>query len=71
MGRKMAQIEKATARSLRVTQLKSSIGYPADQLRTLKALGLGKINRSVDQVDNPAVRGMIFKVKHLVKVEEI
>ena len=36
----------------------------------LKALGLGKIGRSVDQVDNPCVRGMIFKVKHLVEVEE-
>lgn len=38
---------------------------------TLKALGLGKIGRSIDQVDNESVRGMIFKVKHLVKVEEL
>ncbi len=66
----MAETEKAV-KTLRVTQVKSSIGFSSDQLRTLKALGLGKINRSVDQVDNPAVRGMIFKVKHLVKVEEI
>ena len=58
-------------KTLRVTQVKSSIGYKYDQLRTLKALGLGKIGRSVEQVDNPAVRGMIFKVKHLVDVEEI
>lgn len=58
-------------KTLRVTQIKSSIGYAADQGRTLRALGLGKINRSVEQVDNPGVRGMIFKVKHLVKVEEI
>ena len=58
-------------KTLRITQIKSSIGYKADQGKTLKALGLGKIGRTVDQVDNPAVRGMIFKVKHLGKVENI
>jgi large subunit ribosomal protein L30 len=56
---------------LKVTQIRSTIGFAEDQKRTIKALGLGKINRSVLTVDNPAVRGMIFKVKHLVKVEEI
>lgn len=60
-----------TKKTLRLTQVKSSIGYKKDQGATLKALGLGKIGRTVDQVDNPAVRGMIFKVKHLIKVEEI
>jgi large subunit ribosomal protein L30 len=58
-------------KTLRVTQVKSSIGYKYDQERTLKALGLGRIGQSVEQVDNPAVRGMIFKVKHLVEVEEL
>jgi large subunit ribosomal protein L30 len=62
----MANAEK----TLTVTQVKSSIGYKKDQGQTLKALGLGKIGRTVEQVDNPCVRGMIFKVKHLVKVEE-
>ncbi|MEG0375551.1 MAG: 50S ribosomal protein L30 [Raoultibacter sp.] len=57
-------------KTLRVTQVRSAIGCPADQGKTLKALGLGKINRTVEQVDNPCVRGMIFKVKHLVEVEE-
>ena len=57
-------------KTLRITQVKSSIGYKKDQLATLKALGLGKIGRSIDQVDNESVRGMIFKVKHLVEVEE-
>ena len=52
-------------KSLRITQIKSSIGYKADQGKTLKALGLGKIGRTVDQVDNPAVRGMIFKVENI------
>lgn len=63
--------KKAPAKSLRVTQIKSVIGAPADQKATVRALGLKRINHTVDQVDTPAVRGMIFKVKHLVKVEEI
>ena len=58
-------------KTLRVTQIRSSIGCAKDQGQTLRALGLGKIGRTVEQVDNPSVRGMIFKVKHLVKVEEI
>ena len=60
-----------TKKTLRITQVKSTIARPGDQLKTLKALGLGKIGRTVEQVDNPSVRGMIFKVKHLVEVEEI
>lgn len=61
----------ADKKTLRIKQVKSSIGYKADQGATLKALGLGKIGSTVDQVDNDAVRGMIFKVKHLVEVENI
>jgi len=63
--------KKEVKKSLRVTQKKSSIGFKSDQGATLRALGLGKIGRSVEHVDNDAVRGMIFKVKHLVEVEEI
>ncbi len=63
----MAEAKK----TLRLTQVKSSIGYKADQGRTLKALGLGKIGSTVDQVDNDAIRGMICKVKHLITVENI
>ena len=62
---------KAVKKSLKVTQIKSSIGFKSDQGATLRALGLGRIGKTVEQVDNAAVRGMIFKVKHLVKVEEI
>lgn len=58
-------------KTLRITQVKSAIGRPSDQGKTLRALGLGKIGRSVDQVDNECVRGMIFKIKHLVTVEEL
>lgn len=63
----MAEAKK----TLRVTQTRSAVGRPADQGKTLKALGLGKIGRTVDQVDNESVRGMLFKVKHLIEVEEL
>ncbi|HWQ57760.1 MAG TPA: 50S ribosomal protein L30 [Clostridia bacterium] len=56
---------------LKITLVKSTIGALDDQQATVKALGLKKTNSSVVQEDSPAVRGMIFKVKHLVKVEEI
>ena len=59
------------ASKLRITQTRSAIGRKADQGRTLKALGLGKIGRTVEQPDNPSIRGMVFKIKHLVEVEEI
>ena len=53
-----------------ITQIKSGIGYADDQKRTLKALGLKRMNQSVVQDDLPSIRGMIVKVRHLVKVEE-
>ncbi len=56
---------------LRLTQTKSYIGRKYDQERTLRALGLGRIGKTHDVPDNDAVRGMIFKVKHLVNVEEL
>jgi large subunit ribosomal protein L30 len=56
---------------IRVTQVRSMIGRPENQKRTLAALGLGKINRSIEIEVNPALIGMIRKVDHLVKVEEI
>jgi large subunit ribosomal protein L30 len=62
---------KTTGKTLRITQVHSTIGCPSDQGKTVRALGLKRINDSVEQADNPSVRGMVFKVKHLVKVEEI
>ena len=56
---------------LRITYTKSTIGYSEDQKRTVRSLGLRKINQSVVQPDNQAIRGMVFKVQHLVMVEEI
>ncbi len=58
------------SKKLVVTQIKSAIGRKYDQERTLKALGLGRIGKSSELVDNDSVRGMIFKVKHLVEVQE-
>lgn len=54
---------------LRVTWVKSGIGYPVDQKRTIKALGFRRLNQSVEHDDTPSIRGMLHKVKHLVKVE--
>lgn len=61
----------ADAKKLRLTQVKSQIGRKYDQDRTLRALGLGRIGKTHDIVDNESVRGMIFKVKHLIEVEEL
>lgn len=55
---------------VRVRQVKSGLGAPAKVRRTLEALGL-KHQRSVVKPDNPAVRGMLFRVKHLVEVETV
>ena len=57
--------------TIKIKQIKSKIGYPADQKRTLEALGLRKLNKTVEMPDNEAIRGMIWHVRHLVKVEEI
>jgi large subunit ribosomal protein L30 len=55
---------------LRITWVKSGIGYDDGQRRTVKALGLKRLNQSVVHSDCASVRGMINKVKHLVRVEE-
>ena len=56
---------------LHIPVVKSSICYAKDQRQTLNALGLRRLHQSVEREDSPSVRGMLFKVKHLVKVEEI
>jgi large subunit ribosomal protein L30 len=57
-------------RKLRITQTKSQIGQTAKHRGTLRALGLGRIGRSVERPDSPETLGMLRKVRHLVKVEE-
>jgi large subunit ribosomal protein L30 len=59
------------AKQLKITQTRSIIDRLAPQKRTIRALGLGRPNRSVVKNDTPQIRGMIRKVIHLVKVEEI
>ena len=55
---------------LKITWVKSAIGYSGDQKDTLKALGFHRLNEMVEKDDSPSIRGMINKVKHLVYVEE-
>ena len=54
--------------TIRIRQIRSGIACPVEMRETLKALGLGKINRVSERVDTPSVRGMIAKIPHLVEV---
>ncbi len=56
---------------LRVTWVKSAIGYGDDQKRTIRALGLHRLHQTVEHNDSPSVRGMVVAVRHLVKVEPV
>ena len=58
------------ARKLLVRQIRSASGHPADQKRTVRALGIRRLQQTVEHTDTPQIRGMIFKVRHLVEVEE-
>ena len=55
---------------LRITWIRSDIGHPEDQKRTIKALGFHRLRETVVHEDGPALRGMVHKVRHLVHVEE-
>ena len=56
--------------TIKIKQIKSKIGYPVDQKRTLQSLGLRKISQVVEVEDTPSTRGMIKKVHHLVNIVE-
>jgi large subunit ribosomal protein L30 len=58
------------SKKIRIKLVRSPIGFSQRQKRTVKALGLRKVHQIVEQVDTPAVRGMIASVTHLVEVEE-
>ncbi len=62
---------KKKTKKLEITQVRSGIGRPTKHRRTLRALGIRRHQQSVVQEDNPAIRGMIEQVKHLVSVNEI
>jgi large subunit ribosomal protein L30 len=61
----------STVARLKVTQVRSEIGSKRNQRETLRTLGLKRINDVVVKEDRPEIRGMIFTVNHLVKVEEV
>lgn len=58
------------AKKLRITYVKSAIGYSKKQKGTIEALGFRKLQQSVEHEDTPVIRGMVGKVSHLVEVEE-
>jgi len=59
------------ARKLAITWTKSAIGYSQRQKDTVRGLGLLRLNQTVERPDTPEIRGMVEKVRHLVKVEEV
>lgn len=59
------------AKKIKITQIRSVIDRPIDQKRTIEALGLGRPNYTIVHNDTPQIRGMIKKVNHLIKFEEI
>lgn len=59
------------AKRLQIKLVRSPIGYSVRQKRTVEALGLKKINQTVEKPDNSAVRGMVERITHLVEVEEV
>lgn len=72
----MAKTERKTTRKKRekivkVTLVRSPIGYSERQKATVQALGLRRLNQTVEHLDAPTLRGMIAKVSHLVEVEEV
>ncbi len=60
----------ASGKTLRVTLVRSPIGYTKDQKATVRALGLRRMHQTVEHKDTPALRGMLTKVIHLLKIEE-
>jgi large subunit ribosomal protein L30 len=61
---------ESNAGKLRVTLVRSPIGYDWRQKRTVRALGLRRLHQTVEHADSPAIRGMLAAVRHLVKIEE-
>jgi large subunit ribosomal protein L30 len=59
------------AKKLKITYAKSAIGYERSQGATVRALGLRRLNQTVEHDDTPVIRGMVHKVSHLVVVEEV
>lgn len=58
------------SKTIRIRQVKSANGHPQDQQRTIRALGIRRLHQVVEHDDTPQIRGMVFKVRHLVEVVE-
>lgn len=67
----MARKAKTETKAIRVTLVRSPIGYTERQKATVRALGLHRMHQTVEHVDSPSLRGMLASVSHLVDVEEI
>jgi large subunit ribosomal protein L30 len=63
--------EKTETKKLRITYVKSAIGYSVRHKETIRSLGFRRLNQVVEREDSPALRGMLAKVSHLVQVEEM
>ncbi len=57
-------------RTIRIRQVRSASGHPRDQQRTIRALGIRRLHQVIEHNDTPQIRGMLFKVRHLVAVVE-
>lgn len=57
------------ADTLKLTYFRSAVGRSQDQKDTIRSLGFRRLNQTVEQPDNPSVRGMVYKVRHLVRIE--
>lgn len=66
----MSEKQTATGRRLKVTLVKSTIGYNKAQAKVVEGLGLRRMGHTIEVIDHPATRGMLHKVRHLVRVEE-
>ena len=66
----MSKAEKAHTKVVRITLVKSPIGYSQRHKATIRALGLRRMHQTVEHIDSPALRGMLAKVNHLVEVVE-
>jgi large subunit ribosomal protein L30 len=62
--------KESAGRTVRVTLVRSPIGYTKDQKATVRALGLHRMHQTVEHRDTPALRGMLTKIIHLLKIEE-
>jgi large subunit ribosomal protein L30 len=65
-----SDMAKTKQQTLKITQVKSRIGYKKKAKATLDAMGLKKMNQTVELPDNPAIRGMIKKIEYLIRVED-